>query len=39
MGANGKKRIVMHVAAHGTTPSLDFLDANGHIVKRVFPGN
>jgi hypothetical protein len=38
MCADGKKRIAMHVAAHGT-PSLDFLDADGHIVKRVLSGN
>ncbi len=38
MDAEGKKRIVMQVAADGT-PSLDFLDADGHIVKRVLSGN
>jgi len=38
MDADGKKRIVMQVAADGT-PSLDFLDADGHIVKRVLSGN
>ncbi|HEY1903914.1 MAG TPA: hypothetical protein VGG56_15885 [Terracidiphilus sp.] len=32
--ANGKKRIVMQVAADGTA-SLDFLDAGGHVVKHV----
>lgn len=32
--ANGKKRIVMQVAADGTA-SLDFLDADGHVVKHV----
>ncbi len=38
MDADGKKRIVMQVAADGT-PSLDLLDADGHIVKRVLSGN
>ncbi len=38
MDTDGKKRIVMQVAADGT-PSLDFLDADGHIVKRVLSGN
>ncbi len=32
--ASGKKRIVMQVAADGTA-SLDFLDADGHVVKHV----
>jgi hypothetical protein len=32
--ANGKKRIVMQVAADGTA-SLDFLDKDGHVVKHV----
>jgi hypothetical protein len=32
--ANGQKRIVMQVAADGTA-SLDFLDADGHVVKHV----
>lgn len=36
--ANGRKRIVMRVAADGTT-SLDFLDAEGHVAKHVVPGN
>ncbi|MEO8735988.1 MAG: hypothetical protein ABI380_05575 [Edaphobacter sp.] len=36
--ANGRKRIVMQVAADGTA-SLDFLDAEGHVVKHVVPGN
>jgi hypothetical protein len=31
MGAKGKKRIVMQVSADGTA-SLDFLDAEGHVV-------
>ena len=38
MDADGKKRIVMEVAADGT-PSLDFLDAAGHVVKHVISGN
>jgi hypothetical protein len=38
MDAKGKKRIVMQVTGDGT-PSLDFLDAEGHIVKHVIPGN
>ncbi len=36
--ASGRKRIVMQVAADGTA-SLDFLDAEGHVVKHVVPGN
>ena len=36
--ANGRKRIVMQVAADGTA-SLDFLDAEGHVVKHVVPSN
>jgi hypothetical protein len=38
MDADGKKRIVMQVAADGT-PSLDFLDAGGHIVKHIVSGD
>jgi hypothetical protein len=38
MDANGKKRIVMQVAADGT-PSLDFLDAEGHVVRHLIPDN
>ena len=38
MDAKGRKRIVMQVTGDGT-PSLDFLDVEGHIVKRVIPGN
>jgi hypothetical protein len=38
MDANGKKRIVMQVAADGT-PSLDFLDAGGHVIRHLVPAN
>jgi hypothetical protein len=38
MDAKGKKRIVIQVAGDGTA-SLDFLDAEGHVVKRLIPGN
>lgn len=38
MDAQGRKRIVMEVAADGTS-SLDFLDAEGHVMKRLVPGN
>ncbi|MGA8731275.1 MAG: hypothetical protein WB608_21130 [Terracidiphilus sp.] len=38
MDASGKKRIVMQVAADGT-PTLDFLDAEGHVVRHVAAGN
>jgi hypothetical protein len=38
MDSQGKKRIVMQVAADGTS-SLDFLDAEGHILKRLVPEN
>jgi hypothetical protein len=38
MDASGKKRIVMQVAADGT-PSLDFLDAEGHVVRHFISGN
>jgi hypothetical protein len=38
MDAKGKKRIVMQVAADGAA-SLDFLDAEGHVVKHVVPSN
>lgn len=34
MDANGKKRIVMQVSANGTA-SLDFLDAEGHVVRSL----
>jgi hypothetical protein len=38
MDANGRKRIVMQVAADGTA-SLNFLDAEGHVVRRFIPTN
>jgi hypothetical protein len=38
MDTKGKKRLVMQVAADGT-PSLDFLDADGHVVRHLIPGN
>ncbi|HWX19975.1 MAG TPA: hypothetical protein VN578_08730 [Candidatus Binatia bacterium] len=38
MDGNGKKRIVMQVTADGTA-SLDFLDAEGHVVRQLVPGN
>lgn len=38
MDAKGKKRIVIQVAADGAA-SLDFLDAQGQVVKRLVPGN
>jgi hypothetical protein len=38
MDTKGKKRIVMQVAADGT-PSLDFLDADGHVVRHLIPGS
>ena len=38
MDANGRKRIVMQVAADGTA-SLNFLDAEGHVVRRFIPSN
>jgi hypothetical protein len=38
MDATGRKRIVMQVTADGV-PSLDFLDADGHVVRRFIPGN
>jgi hypothetical protein len=38
MDVKGKKRIVMQVAADGT-PSLDFLDADGHVVRQLIPGS
>jgi hypothetical protein len=38
MDANGKKRIVMQVSADGTA-SLDFFDAEGHVVRHFLPGN
>ncbi|HYK38355.1 hypothetical protein [Alloacidobacterium sp.] len=38
MDANGKKRIVMQVAADGT-PSLDFLDAKGQVVRHFISNN
>ncbi len=36
--ANGRKRIVMQVAADGTA-SLDFLDAEGNVVKHLIPSD
>jgi hypothetical protein len=36
--AKGRKRIVMQVTADGTS-SLDFLDAEGHVVRHFIPGN
>jgi len=38
MDANGRKRIVMQVTADGTA-SLDFLDAEGHVSRRLIPSN
>lgn len=38
MDAKGRKRIVMQVTGDGT-PSLEFLDAEGHVVKHVIPNN
>lgn len=38
MDGNGRKRIVMQVAVDGT-PSLDFLDAEGHVVRHLITGN
>jgi hypothetical protein len=38
MDASGKKRIVMQVAADGN-PSLDFLDAEGRVVRHLSSGN
>ena len=38
MDANGKKRITMQVSADGT-PSIDFLDANGRIVRHLISAN
>ena len=38
MDAKGKKRIVMKVDGDGAA-SLDFLDANGQVVRRLVPGN
>jgi hypothetical protein len=38
MDAKGKKRIVMQVAGDGTA-SLDFLDAEGHVVRSLIPNN
>ena len=38
MDANGKRRIVMQVTGDGTA-SLDFLDAEGHVVRHFLPGN
>jgi hypothetical protein len=38
MDAKGKKRIVMQVSAGGTA-SLDFLDAEGHVVRHLVPSN
>jgi len=38
MDAKGKKRIVMQVAADGTA-SLNFLDAEGHVVRSLIPSS
>lgn len=38
MDGNGKKRIVMQVTADGTA-SLNFLDADGRIVRKLVPSN
>jgi hypothetical protein len=38
MDANGRKRVVMQVAADGTVGP-DFLDAEGHVVRRFIPSN
>jgi hypothetical protein len=38
MDANGRRRIVMQVSSDGTA-SLNFLDAEGHIVRRILPGD
>jgi hypothetical protein len=38
MDAKGRKRIVMQVTADGAA-SLDFLDAEGHVVRHLIPGN
>jgi hypothetical protein len=38
MDAEGRKRIVMQVTADGTA-SLDFLDAEGHVVRSFVPAN
>jgi hypothetical protein len=38
MDAKGRKRIVMQVAGDGT-PSLDFLDAEGHVVRHFIPND
>jgi hypothetical protein len=38
MDAKGRKRLVMQVTADGTA-SLDFLDAEGHVVRHFIPGN
>ena len=38
MDAAGRKRIVMQVTGEGAA-SLDFLDAEGHVVRRLIPGN
>jgi hypothetical protein len=38
MDAAGRKRIVMQVTGDGAA-SLDFLDAEGHVVRRLIPGN
>jgi hypothetical protein len=37
MDANGRKRIIMQVTAEGAA-SLDFLDAEGHVVRHFIPG-
>ena len=38
MDANGKKRIIMQVAPDGT-PTLDFLDAKGNVIRHIASGN
>ena len=38
MDAEGRKRLTMQVAADGTA-SLDFLDAAGHVVRRLSAAN
>jgi hypothetical protein len=38
MDAKGRKRIVMQVTGEGN-PSLDFLDAEGHVVRHLIPND
>jgi hypothetical protein len=38
MDGNGNKRIVMQVTSEGTA-SLDFLDAEGHVIRHLVPTN